>query len=129
MWAVPRIIAAILIFSAEGVHRSVLPDHLDIWWGYGAFFIAVAALQGLIGGSLLFSHPGWLTCVAGIGLNVVVAVIWLVTRLGGVPGVATFTPLPLLDLGLAATVLEVLAVGVLSPMALSGPKSKPSGQD
>ena len=76
--------AAALSLMAAAIHLWVVPEHLEEWWGYGAFFLALAAIQGLYGLGLLrwHSRPFLLLGVAG---NLAIAILWLVTRTTGVP--------------------------------------------
>ena len=62
----------------------MVPEHLEEWWGYGAFFVVLAVVQGLYGFGLLrrTSRPYLLLGVAG---NLAVAILWLVTRTMGIP--------------------------------------------
>jgi hypothetical protein len=76
--------AATLSVLAAAIHLWVVPEHLEEWWGYGAFFVVLAAAQGLYGLGLLRppSRPYLLVGVAG---NLAVAILWLVTRTTGIP--------------------------------------------
>ena len=38
--------AAALSLLAATIHLWVAPDHLEEWWGYGAFFVVLATAQG-----------------------------------------------------------------------------------
>jgi hypothetical protein len=65
-----------------------MPEHFEEWWGYGTFFLATAISQGAYGAALLrWSHQ--LLLLLGIGGNLLIVVLYLVTRTVGVP---TFGP-------------------------------------
>ena len=76
--------AAALSLLAAGVHLWVVPEHFEEWWGYGTFFLVLAAAQGVYALGLLrsVSLPFLLLGVAG---NLAVVILWLVTRTSGVP--------------------------------------------
>ena len=78
-----RVVAALSLLAAA-IHLWVMPEHLEEWWGYGAFFLVLAVAQGMYGLSLLRwpSRPFLLLGVAG---NLAVAILWLVTRTTGIP--------------------------------------------
>jgi hypothetical protein len=78
-----RVVAALSLLAAA-VHLWVMPEHLEEWWGYGAFFLVLAVAQGMYGLGLLRwpSRPFLLLGVAG---NLAVAILWLVTRTTGIP--------------------------------------------
>jgi hypothetical protein len=120
-----RLIAAMLAFGAEGFHLSILADQTALWWGYGAFFLAVSAAQGLLGASLLFAEPPRWLATGGIALCIGLAAIWAVTRLGGIPGVWTFVPLPIQAIDLTATLLELGLAAVLFPLGRSTVSGEP----
>jgi hypothetical protein len=76
--------AATLSLLAAAIHLWVVPEHLEEWWGYGAFFVVLAATQGLYGLGLLrwHSRPFLLLGVAG---NLAIAILWFATRTTGIP--------------------------------------------
>ena len=111
---VPLHLAATLAFAAEGIHLSVLPDQYQVWWGYGLFYLVVAMAQGILGVSLLFGDPGPTTLRLGILLNLAVVLVWAFTRVGGVPIWNRFTTLPVGDVDLAATIVELALVLLLA---------------
>ena len=78
-----RVVAALSLLAAA-IHLWVMPEHLEEWWGYGAFFLVLAVAQGMYGLGLLRwpSRPFLLLGVAG---NLAVAMLWLVTRTTGIP--------------------------------------------
>jgi hypothetical protein len=96
-----------LIYWAGGLsifalvtHAIDAPDHLTEWWGYGAFFVIVAAFQFFYGialflrpwrydseGSLLpdSEHRGRPYFILGTVLTSLVIVVYIVTHSTGMP--------------------------------------------
>jgi len=109
----PRLLAAILCFGAEGIHLSILPDQVQIWWGHAVFFLVIAMAQGLLGVALLFNDPGAWTLRLGIIVNIAAILAWAFTRIGGIPIRNLFVPLPAEDVDLAATLIELGLIGLL----------------
>lgn len=111
--------AAFFSIAAAFIHSYVIPEHLNEWWGYGAFFIAATVLQGLYGlvvlmqpwryekdGSVRTNNAGYERplYLLGIAGNAAVIGLYIVTRTIGIP---LFGPE-------AGEVEPVTAVGVLS---------------
>lgn len=80
----PTVYAAALSLVAALVHLWVAPGHFEVWWGYGAFFLAAATAQGLLAVALL-RWPGQAVPLAGIFGNLAVVALYVVTRTSGVP--------------------------------------------
>ena len=78
LWA-----AALSVFAAL-IHVWVMPEHFDEWWGYGAFFLVVAAGQGLYG-VVLLRWPRRSLLLLGIVFNLGIVALYLVTRTTGIP--------------------------------------------
>ncbi len=76
--------AAALSVVAALSHLWAMPEHFGEWWGYGVFFLAAAVAQGLYGLALL-RRPGQPLLVLGVGFNLAVVVLYVVTRTVGVP--------------------------------------------
>ena len=76
--------AAGLSLVAVLIHLWVAPGYAWIWWGYGAFFLATAFAQGLIGISVL-RWPSAPVAAAGIFANLAVVLLYVYTRTSGVP--------------------------------------------
>lgn len=111
--------AALLSIAAAVIHSYVIPEHLDEWWGYGAFFIAATVLQGLYGivillqpwlydkdGTRLANSAGYERPLYLLGIigNTAVIGLYVVTRTIGIP---LFGPE-------AGEVEQVTMVGLLS---------------
>lgn len=60
------------------------PEYFEKWWGYGTLFIACAVLQVLYA-PLLLRRPGRTVPLVGAGGNLVVVILWLVTRTTRIP--------------------------------------------
>lgn len=76
--------AAALSAYAALLHNRVLPEHFMEWWGYGAFFLVVAAVQGFYSGLLLLWPQRWVFRV-GVAGNGAILALYVVTRTVGVP--------------------------------------------
>ena len=105
-----RLCLVVLAFGAQGIHLANLADQQRVWWGYGLFFLIVASAQGLLAVALLFDRPARRLALAGAICNGVVALTWVVARLGGFPGLFAFERLGVGDQGLATTLLELTLV-------------------
>jgi hypothetical protein len=93
--------AAALSVGAGVAHAAVAPEHLEEWWGYGAFFIVAAAAQIAFAIILVLEPWGrdWIpnrpaldharqrrwVYVAGIVGNVAIIGLYVVTRTIGIP--------------------------------------------
>ncbi len=60
-----------------------MPEHLEGWWGYGTFFLGAAIAQGLYSVALL--RRPHRSLLLGIGGNLLVVALYLVTRTVGGP--------------------------------------------
>ena len=80
------ILYAAVAFSllAALIHLWVMPEHFEEWWGYGTFFLISAVAQGAYGAALL-RWPRRPLLLLGIGGNVSIIVLYLLTRTVGVP--------------------------------------------
>ena len=77
------LVAGVLSVAAGVMHLWAAPEHLAEWWGYGAFFVAVAAAQGVFGLALL-RWPGRTLALAGILGNLALVSFYVATRTTGV---------------------------------------------
>ena len=77
--------AAVFSLLAALIHLWVVPEHFEEWWGYGAFFLVSAVAQGLYGAALLRRPRRPLLLLLGVGGNLSIVVLYLLTRTVGVP--------------------------------------------
>jgi hypothetical protein len=76
--------AAAFSLLAALIHLWVIPEHFEEWWGYGAFFLVSAVAQGAYSAALL-RLPRRPLLLLGIGGNVSIIVLYLLTRTVGIP--------------------------------------------
>ena len=76
--------AAALSLVAALIHLWVMPEHFREWWGYGAFFLASAAAQVLYV-PLLLGRPSRGILLLGVGGNLAIVSLYLLTRTVGIP--------------------------------------------
>jgi hypothetical protein len=76
--------AAALSLLAALIHLWVTPEHFGEWWGYGAFFLVVALAQVLYA-PLVLVWPTRITLLLGIGGNLAIVALYLLTRTVGIP--------------------------------------------
>lgn len=76
--------AALGLFCAAAVHLAVMPTHFRQWWLFGVFFLGAATLQVALG-VLLLTRPSPRLLAAGAAGSVAVVVLWLASRLVGLP--------------------------------------------
>ena len=107
-----RYVAATLAFASQLIHLWVVPGQLVAAMLPGAFFLLVAAGQGLLGASLLFGSGRWALRL-GLLLNVTAIIVWTLTRLVSVPELFEPLRLPVDGLGFLATATEVTLVVLL----------------
>jgi hypothetical protein len=108
-----------LFWVAAAIHVEASTGHFSEWWLYGVFFAALAAWQAAWG-VLLYRNPSEAALLTGAGVNVGVAVLWLVTRTIGLPfGPDQWSPEKVGVLDVAATVDELsiacLAIALVLP--------------
>ncbi|HUR62375.1 MAG TPA: hypothetical protein VM286_08455 [Candidatus Thermoplasmatota archaeon] len=124
-----------LSIAAAALHGGVSVEHFEEWWGYGVFFLVSAAAQMVLGLALLTNAVNpkdageswrglWRAMVcAGIVGNVLILLLYVVTRTLGIPffgpGVGDVEAVAGID---AITgVLEVATVVILVWMLKQGP--------
>lgn len=108
--------AAALSVAAALVHVWAAFQHFQQWWGYGAMFLATAAVQAIFAAGLL-RWPGQQFLLAVVAGNLSIAGGYVVTRTIGMPflGPHAWHPESVGTLDLAATVSEIaLAVAVVT---------------
>jgi len=76
--------AAALSLLAALIHLWVTPEHFEEWWGYGAFFLVAALAQALYA-PLVVVWPTRIVLLLGIGGNLTIVVLYLLTRTVGIP--------------------------------------------
>ena len=77
---------AIVLSGVAGlIHVLATPEHLEEWVGYGLFFLASAAAQGVYAVWLLFSGPSRPLLLAGIVGNSLIIALYVITRTVGIP--------------------------------------------
>ena len=76
--------AAALSLVAALIHLWVMPEHFAEWWGYGAFFL-VSALAQVLYVPLLLRWPSRGILLLGVGGNLAIVSLYLLTRTVGVP--------------------------------------------
>ena len=112
---------AVLSLVAAIVHLWAAPEHFEEWWGYGAFFLVSAVAQGLYC-AVLLRWPRRPLLLLGIGGNLSIITLYLLTRTVGIP---FFGPhagevegIGMLDL--SATAAELALTGMLGALLLRG---------
>jgi hypothetical protein len=76
--------AAALSLAAALIHLWVTPEHFEEWWGYGAFFLVSALAQALYA-PLLLRRPNRMVLLLGVGGNLAIVLLYLLTRTAGIP--------------------------------------------
>ena len=76
--------AAVFSLLAAAIHLWTMPEHFEEWWGYGIFFLVSALVQGAYGAALL-RWSGRPLLLLGVGANLPIVVLYLVTRTVGIP--------------------------------------------
>lgn len=69
---IPYAVATLSLVAAL-IHLRVMPEHFEEWWGYRAFL------------PLLLRWPNQMILLLGIGGNVAVLLLYLLTRTVGIP--------------------------------------------
>jgi hypothetical protein len=109
-----RLGIALASAGAATIHFAVIAQHLEEYWLFGSFFIAVAIAQ-LAWAMLVLFRPSPAVYLAGVVGNAAVAATWVVSRTTGLPlGPAPGEPEPVGMADSVATAFEVLiAAGAL----------------
>ena len=76
--------APTLSLTVALIHLWAALGYSEVWWGYGAFFLGLAAAQGLFSVTLL-RWPGRVLSLAGILGNLSVVMLYILSRTSGVP--------------------------------------------
>jgi hypothetical protein len=113
--------AATFSLLAALIHLRVMPEHFEVWWGYGTFFLVCAIAQGLYV-PILLRWPGRPVLLLGVAGNLAVVILWLVTRTAGIPLVGPHAgdveEIGALDL--TCTIGEVGIVAALGALVMRG---------
>lgn len=69
-----------LLIGAALLHLWEVEGHGLVWWGYGVFFAAIVAWQGLYSVLLPRRSASRAFLLAGIGTNAALVLLWTYTR-------------------------------------------------
>jgi|WetSurMetagenome_2_1015567.scaffolds.fasta_scaffold518267_1 hypothetical protein len=140
--------AGLSIFSLVA-HAIDAPDHLVEWWGYGTFFVIIAAFQFFFGLALLLQPwkydaegkiredanlRGRPYFILGLSLSAANIIFYAVTRTSGIPffgpeaGREPVTVLSLVPVIVNLPLLFFLAKLALQTNAQAHPQNYPPGQ-
>lgn len=79
-------VASGLSVTAGIIHAYYMPEHFEMWVGYGVFFLAVTICQVLLALVLLAVRPVHpMVLWAGIMGNISIIAMWIVARTMGLP--------------------------------------------
>lgn len=136
--------AAILSIAASMVHGLNVQEHLAEWWGYGLFFLFAAAGQ-FVYGLILIVQP-WNYDEnggrrdggryarhfyrAGMAVNTVLILLYLITRTVGIPflGPSAGQTEPFTPVGVATKLIEAALLIVLAKLVRRD-RSIPTGAE
>jgi hypothetical protein len=109
---------AALSIAAGVIHAAVVPEHLEEWWVFGAFFIITAVFQ-VVWAAVVVLRPAAIVYTNGALVNGAIIAVWALSRTLGLPiGPEAWMPEPASTLDVAATLMELLLV---VSVALTGP--------
>ncbi len=136
--------AGLSMFSLVA-HAIDAPDHLSEWWGYGTFFVIIAAFQFFLGIAMLirpwryddngnlrggsqdrFGKPYY---NIGIALSAAIVAIYLITRTTGMPFLsseASREPVTFLSLIPPAVNIPLIYCFARLSLKAGGPKEETS---
>lgn len=122
--------AATASLVAAATHAFVVRSHAAHWWGYAAFFVALAIAQALFA-VLILRRPTRRLAVAGIGATLAVLALYAWSRLVAVPfGPHAGSPEAVGSSDLIAAAAELIVVGslaiVLRGTTIAGVRSRMS---
>lgn len=78
------VVAATLSVGVGTVHLVLAPEHLEHWWVFGSFFLAVGLFQMGYAAAVLW-RPTWQVALVGIVVNVAVVLTYVASRTVGLP--------------------------------------------
>jgi len=109
--------AAVFMLGAGAIHLTVMPQHLQEYPPFGAFFLLSALAQVGLAAAVLFSTQR-LTAIVGAVGNLAIVALWVVSRTVGLPiGDDPWHPETVGTADAAATILELLAGWNLARLA------------
>lgn len=83
---------SLLVYSTAGlsllaalIHLWAAPEHFEVWWAYGAFFLTVASAQGIFSFLVLRWPESVSISLAGIAGNLMVVALYVISRTWGMP--------------------------------------------
>lgn len=76
--------APALSLAVALIHLWAALGYFEVWWGYGVFFLVVAAAQGFFSVAML-RWPGRVLSLAGILGNLSIVLLYVLSRTSGVP--------------------------------------------
>jgi hypothetical protein len=110
---IPRVsVAAVLVIAAEAGHLLSALDEWPEWLVRGIFHTGVAALQGLLLASLVVG-AGATAIRRGAMLNLLLALLWLISRTAGVPSIVTLHRLSVGPVDTITALAELAVAGLL----------------
>lgn len=69
---------------AAGIHAAVVPEHVEEYWLFGAFFVALTVFQA--GWALaIVRRPTARVALVGMVVSTAVVVVWVLSRTTGLP--------------------------------------------
>ena len=116
-----RSVGAVACFVSELIHLWLLPEQYEVFVGYGLIFLLIAMAQGVIGANLVFA-PRRRLLTFGLWVNGSLVFLYLFTHTVGVLVAEAFLPLPVDLFGVAATLCEMLVIGMLFLLRRESPK-------
>lgn len=129
-------LAAGFSFASGALHAMAGPEHVEEWWVYGLFFYGAAVAQVAFGLALLTQGiegwggwpavRGWAYAV-GVGGNLAIIALWVVTRTVGVPvGPEAFEPEGLGLLDVSSKAIEIVLIALLARLMFLDQKARRS---
>jgi len=116
---VVRVGAAAALLGSAAVHSTVVGEHYGAWPLAGIFFLTLQLVETMLALAVIFSWS-FSTAAAVVVSSVGTVVVWLVSRVAGMPfGPAEFRlPEAIGAADLACCVLELAAAALVIPWAL-----------
>lgn len=78
------VVAATISVGVGAIHLALAPEHLEHWWVFGSFFLAVGLFQVGYAAALLV-RPTWQLALVGIVVNLAVVLTYVASRTVGLP--------------------------------------------